>query len=259
MKVLKLIIIVALSICSSTFLFSQPVVRGDSVQVILSRLARIQSDAAAYIPETKRYYLLLTPEEIPENVLESIQHAFYYDVSAFCKYYGWKYLLDWRVLASKAARETYWGTSYLSNRTFNYFGILSTGKPWACSTFKYCQTYTKNDPEPAPFVIFPNFEGSLWMFIHTIYSNHYLERLPDKGNKVKASIQHERETGVHYWQFPRKGNFFADQLMGNTYAAEEIIHTWSEHPINNLCVNCNRATDKIWVERVQTIAKSAKE
>lgn len=234
-------------------LSAQPVQRGDSVQVILSQLARIDSDAVSYIPETKRYYLLLQPHEVPENLLQSLQNAFYYDVSAFCKYYGWKYLLDWRVLVSKAARETYWGTSHLSNRAYNYFGIRSTNKPWACNTFNYCQTYTQNDPEPAPFVIFPNFEGCLWMFIHTIYSKHYLERLPDGGRNVQAAINYERETGVHYWQFSRKRNFFITQLSGNAYTAEEIIYTWSEHAINNLCVSCNRATDKIWVERVQLI------
>ncbi|MEM9887156.1 MAG: hypothetical protein AAF849_14780 [Bacteroidota bacterium] len=241
-------------LCLSIFspLQAQQAMRGDSVQMILQQLAALQEDfeIVEFLPLTERYHLVLAHDEVPENLLESIQDAFLYDVENYCKYYGWKYLLDWRLLASKAARESFWGTSYLSNKTLNFFGIRADKKEWACERFQFCEGTIKNDPEPAEFIVFPDFKSSLWMFIHTIYNRHYLQRLPDQGRRVAAAIAFERENGLFYWRRVSNGKSFSNQLAGTPYRTEEIIYTWSGHDFNNLCVNCSRKTDHIWIEKI---------
>ncbi|NJK83919.1 MAG: hypothetical protein HC912_09045 [Saprospiraceae bacterium] len=221
----------------------------DKVQLWLEELARKDRKAVGFIEETQRYYLALPHKAVPEEWVNQLQYAFFQDIEAHCKYFGWKYLMDWKVLASKAARESFWGASYLSNRTLNYFGIRHANKPWACQVFGFCDGFVKNDPEPASFVVFPDFKSSIWMFIHTMYSPHYLKRLPDEGARVAQAIAFEQYYGLHYWQKNELGYYFTTQLNNEIYTSEEIIYTWSEHPINNLCVNCNRATDSVWVEK----------
>lgn len=226
--------------------------RGDSVQLVLKEMNQFYPQLVRYIPETNRLYLhRAQPEAVPEEYVVRLQSAFFYDFGAVCEYYGLKYLADWRAIASKAARETYWGTSYLCNRTNNYFGIRRMNKNWVCESFGYCETVVRNDPEPAEFVVFPSFEVSVWMFIHTIYSPHFLERLPDMGERVLFAIRYERATGIRYWDLPRNDSpIFADQLTGGIYTTEELIYTWSEHTINNLCVNCSRETDREWIGKL---------
>lgn len=226
-------------------------IRGDSVQSILRSVARRRPDMVMYIPETGRY-CLINPraDAMPEPLMLSLQDAFYYDVNTICKHYAWKYLADWRTLMAKASRETFWGTSYLANRAHNYFGIRRQSKPWVCEAFQFCNTVVKDDPEPADFVIFADFESSLWMFIHTIYSSHYLARLPDGGQRVQEAIQYERTYGIHYWQPTYYSILYAYQLTGLNYSDEELISTWSEHPINNLCADCTRQSDRDWIQKV---------
>lgn len=232
---------------------------GDSVQVVLWQISKRAPDMVSYIPETRRWFLNDPRREaIAEVWLIRLQDAFYYDVSGTCKFYGRKYLADWKALMAKAARETFWGASFLCNRTNNYFGIRRMNKEWVCQSFFFCDVFMKNDPEPTDFVIFPNFENSLWMFIHTIYSRHYLDRLPDFGDRVAWAIDFERTNRVRYWQPTLYGTTFTDQLRGYSYTDEELIYTWSEHPINNLCVNCSRQTDREWVNKIWVAANRSR-
>ncbi|HMN90681.1 MAG TPA: hypothetical protein PKD70_13625 [Saprospiraceae bacterium] len=231
----------------------------DSVQSLLRRLAKVHPQLVGFIPETDRLYLI-TPRQdaLPPEWVPRLQDAFYYDVHQLCRFYGYKYLADWRVLLAKASRETFWGASYLCNRAYNYFGIRQLNKPWACASFFYCETVTRNDPEPAEFIIFDSFETSLWMFIHTIYSHHFLQRFPDMGARVVAAIQAERYMSIHYWELADYGIDFPRQLLHEGYTDEEIIYTWSEHPINNLCLNCSRQTDREWITKVVLAEKRAR-
>lgn len=222
-----------------------------NVQGVLRAMAEYYPDKLGYIAETGRYYILVPRSEaVPEAWLVRIQEAFYADISGYCQQYGNKYLADWRALASKAARESFWGTSYLCNRINNYFGIRQKAKPWVCESFGFCEGYTRNDPQPSEFVSFPSFEASLWMFIHTMYSLHFLERLPDQGERVIDAIAFERMNGIHYWENTAYGISMGPQLKASLYTTEELIYTWSEHPINNLCVNCSRQTDREWVDKL---------
>ncbi|MEM8526502.1 MAG: glucosaminidase domain-containing protein [Bacteroidota bacterium] len=230
----------------------------DSVQILLKQLADLQGnlEIVAYIPETERWYLTMSHDEVPENLLEDLRAAFLYDVEKYCKYYAWKYLLDWRILVSKAARETFWGTSYLSNRARNYFGIRAS-KDWFCEDFNFCETVMKDDPEPRAFTVFPDFKSSLWMFIHTIYSPHYLNRLPDGGSQVSAAIEFERKHQICYWKRTSEATFSAKQLAGTAYSPEDIIRTWTGYEFNNLCRNCDRKSDLAWIEKIDRIVERA--
>lgn len=237
---------------------SSAVFRSDNVQAIMRELAQTDPQLVAYIPETGRWYLKRPrPEAVSESLLMRLHDAFYKDFVVLCKQYGRKYLLNWRVLLSKAARETFWGTSYLSNRANNYFGIRLKNKPWICDSFGFCQAISRQDPDYAEFVIFPDVESSLWMFIHTMYSPHYLERLPDLGVRVERAISFERTAGTHYWVPTPYGLELTEQLRGDRYTVEEIIYTWSQHPKNNLCVECSRQSDLDWVERVRRADRRA--
>ncbi|MEM9846554.1 MAG: glucosaminidase domain-containing protein [Bacteroidota bacterium] len=254
MKKQKILLAIITLLLAGTYtpLRAQATVRGDSVQTILRQLAELQEDfeIVQFLPTTQRYHLVLAHDEVPENLLMSIQDAFLYDVESYCQYYGWKYLIDWRLLASKAARESFWGTSYLSNKSMNFFGIRANKKEWICENFQFCEGVVKNDPEPATFVVFPSFKASLWMFIHTIYNKHYLQRLPDQGQKVEAAIAFEKTNRTNYWQRTDHDTAFASQLSGSSYTTDEVIYTWSEHAFNNLCINCSRDTDRRWVEKI---------
>ncbi|MCB0586099.1 MAG: glucosaminidase domain-containing protein [Phaeodactylibacter sp.] len=222
--------------------------RGDSVQSVLYEFSVAYPHLVDQIPETGRWHLKVPRSEtVTPEQLTRLQDAFYYDIAPLCRIYGYKYLADWRALASKAARETFWGTSYLCNRTNNYFGIRHKAKPWICESFNFCESVVRNDPEPSDFASFPNFEASLWMFIHTMYSAHFLERLPDQGGRIVDVIVFERMNGIHYWERTSYGITLCPQVQGQRYSAEELIYTWSEHPINNLCVDCSRASDREWV------------
>ncbi|MBK7873455.1 MAG: glucosaminidase domain-containing protein [Saprospiraceae bacterium] len=228
----------------------------DQVQIILQKLAKSKPELVGYIPETGRAYLITPREEaVPAAFIPQLQDAFYKDAGELCKIYGQRYLADWRALLSKAARESFWGASYLCNRANNYFGIRSMNKSWACESFFFCETVLRNDPEPSDFIIFEDFESSLWMFIHTIYSDHFLERLPDYGTRVAQAIRKEREMSVHYWEFADYDIPFVRQLPAAAYTYDELIYTWSEHEINNLCVNCDRQTDRNWIAKVERAEK----
>jgi hypothetical protein len=111
------------------------------------------------------------------------------------------------------------------------------------------------DPEPAFFFVFPGFEASLWMFIHTIYSRHFLERLPDGGQRVNDAIYFERLTGLPYWFIDPddSGAYRPVLLPGLPYTDEEVSATWSGYPINNLCVACDVASDMVWIEKVYAV------
>lgn len=224
---------------------------GQNVQTVLFQVSQHEPALVDYIPETGRWYLV-TPraEAISEQLLLQLQNAFFQDVESACKRYGQKYLIDWKLLLAKSARESFWGASYLSNRAHNYFGIRRTNKDWACESFFYCDIVMRNDPEPAAFAIFEDFESSLWMFIHTIYSDHFLERLPDSGARIVSAIRAERSMSIRYWEFADYDLNFPQQLPGPYYTNEDIMNTWSGYPINNLCVNCNMQTDLNWIEKV---------
>jgi hypothetical protein len=227
----------------------------DSVQQVLNRLARQAPDVVGYIPETGRRYIIVPrSSSLPPGWEQRIQDAFFYDIARPCRIYGQLYLADWQALASKAARESFWGCSYLSNRTFNYFGIRHTGKPWLCEQLGFCGQVVRNDPDPAPFAVFPAFEASLWAFLHTIYSGHFLSRLPDGGIQVADAIQFERDHGLHYWEHNAYGLQFSPQLPGFVYSAIDLIKSWSGHEINNLCINCDPVTDWQWVQKVMLAA-----
>ncbi|MEZ5042153.1 MAG: hypothetical protein R2828_19810 [Saprospiraceae bacterium] len=249
-----------LGICFPCFLFSNShgknhTAATDSVQSVLQALSISSPAMVSFIPETQRWSLKQPqPEAIEEALLLRLQDAFFHDFNEVCRFYGWRYLASWRTLMAKAARESFWGTSYLCNRTYNYFGIRTKAKPWMCESFGYCETVERNDPDLAAFTIFPNFEASLWMFIHTMYSTHYLERLPDMGSRVMGAIEFERRFGFHYWEGFHRGFTFPQELGSKYYSIEEIIATWSGHDINNLCVNCSRESDLLWVEKVNRTA-----
>lgn len=224
----------------------------DSVQAVLRQLAKTHPEKVSFIVETYRWHLNNPrPEAVSDDVRIRLQDAFYYDIQQLCKFYGQKYLMNWEAIASKAARETFWGTSYLCNRAFNYFGIRRINKPWTCESFGFCQGVTLKDPTPSEFVVFSDFESSLWMFIHTAYSAHFLDRLPDYGLRVGGAIIFERQHGVHYWENNREGYYFADQLYDEHYTLEEIIYTWSGHEVNNLCVECSWESDMNWVGKLR--------
>lgn len=228
----------------------------DSVQRALRLLALDAPQLVGFIPETGRHYIKVPRSSaLPGQWQHRLQDAFFHDAAPACQLYGQLYLADWRALLSKAARESFWGCSFLANRTFNYFGIRHHGKPWLCSQLGFCEYHVRNDPRPAAFAIFPNFEASAWAFIHTIYSGHFLVRLPDGGIAVADAIQFERDHGIHYWEYTARGAHFTDLLRGNPYPAQALIYTWSGHPINNLCVNCDRASDWDWVQKVVRAAQ----
>lgn len=255
MSVYRISIIILSSILAYPLRAQLPLVTqvppGDSVQIVLHQVAMEQPQLVGFIPETGRYYLLDPRREVvPEQITIQLQDAFYYDVSAWCIAYGKFYLADWATIMSKTARETFWGASYLCNRTNNYFGLRRKGKEWMCQVFGFCEVVIKDDPEPTEFVVFPNFSASLWMFMHTIYSRHYLLRLPDKGESVAGAIAFERRHGRHYWEATDREHYYAPQLAGRPYSPDELIYTWSEHPMNNLCINCNRQTDREWVDKI---------
>jgi hypothetical protein len=224
---------------------------GDSVQAVLKKMNEEHPALVGYLTETERYYLIYPRKDaVPEEQLIEIQDAFFADIEALCKVYSHRYLTDWRAMASKAARESFWGTSYLCNRTFNYFGIRHKAKPWICEAFNFCQSFVRNDPHPAEFAVFPNFEASLWVFIHTIYSSHFLERLPDGGARVADAIEFERVNGIKYWEKTPYGISYGAQIPGYPYTAKQLINTWSGHEINNLCVACSRESDLKWVHKL---------
>lgn len=225
-----------------------------TVQDVLAKWAAVNPDKFGQVTETGRYYLLeAKPAQTPEALQLELQEAFYREYAPACQQYGQRYLLDWRLLLAKAARETFWGASQLCNRGQNFFGIRTAGKPWICEQFRYCGTLNYYDPDYAAFATFPNFEASLWMFIHTIYSGHYLARYPDYGARVWPAIEFERRTGNPYWVPAQDDYFYATQLPGNPYSRSETIYTWSEHPINNLCASCDRASDHRWLNKLAAI------
>lgn len=234
-------------------------VKADSVQRVLKQYARQYPDRVTFLSETQRWYLN-TPrtEAHSEKWVEKLQVAYYYDVEAICRFYGEKYLIDWRVLAAKSARETFWGASYLANQARNYFGIRRTAKDWICESFYHCDVVERPDPDLAKFVVFPDFESALWMFIHTIYSAHYLERLPDGGQQVAAAIDYERRYHLHYWQTPFYGKAFSTQLEGLAYSPDAIFYTWSGHEKNNLCATCTLESDQLWLEKWEKAVVLAK-
>ncbi|MEQ8704350.1 MAG: hypothetical protein RIC19_10545 [Phaeodactylibacter sp.] len=230
--------------------YPQPV-EEDHVQQALAALETAAPNLVGYIPETQRRYIKVPRSSaLPDQWQERLQNAFYQDAAAACQLYGHLYLADWRALLAKAARESFWGTSFLANRTFNYFGIRHHGKPWICQQLGFCAHHVRDDPTPAAFVVFPNFEASAWAFMHTIYSGHFLVRLPDGGIQVADAIQFEREHGIHYWDYTARGQTYAAILNGVPYSAQSLIYSWSGHPINNLCINCDRASDWEWVQKI---------
>jgi len=247
---LQKIILLAILLSSVVTGFAQ-MTPGQNVQAVLFQVSQREPQLVDYIDETRRWYLV-TPraEAISEQLLLKLQNAFFQDVESACKFYGQKYLVDWKLLLAKSARESFWGASYLSNRAYNYFGIRRTNKDWACESFFFCDVVMRNDPEPAAFAIFEDFESSLWMFIHTIYSDHFLARLPDAGARVASAIRAERDMSIRYWEFADYDLDFPTQLPGVPYANEEIMYTWSGHAINNLCVNCDMQTDFNWIAKV---------
>lgn len=257
MKILALLLLVfgGIGTMGSVALAQSPALSPPpTVQEVLAEWAAVNPDHIQRVPETGRYYLLeARAEQTPEALQLALQEAFYQEHAPACQAYGRRYLLDWRLLLAKAARETFWGASKLCNRAQNYFGIRQAGKPWVCETFRYCETVSYRDPDYAAFAVFPNFEASLWMFIHTIYNGHYLARYPDYGDRVWPAIEFERRTGNPYWVPARDDYFYATQLPGNPYSFAETIYTWSGHPINNLCTNCDRASDHRWMSKLAIV------
>ena len=227
------------------------------VQEVLRGIANKQPDKVSYILATRSWHLnhprtgYLAPEDE-----ERLKAAFLEDILPLTKVFSWKYLMDWKLIAAKAARETFWGSSYLCNRAHNYFGIRAQSKPWACAVFGYCEKVTRNDPKPAGFIVFPDYEASLWMFVHTIYNVHFLERYPDNGHRVFKAINYERKHGHHYWQGAREVDPFIGQLPGRAYTADQTMKTWSGYKANNLCVACDIASDKNWMRKVDAVLAS---
>ncbi len=227
-----------------------------NVQSILKELSVSDPGRVNFLLETRRWHLNEPwPGSLPADIETKLEEAFYADVAGFCKSYGWKYLTDWKLLVAKAGRETFWGTSYLCNRTNNYFGIRRKAKGWVCFSFGFCDVVSRKDPDLAEFVVFPDFRSSVWMFIHTIYSDHFLARLPDRGRRVKAAIDYEREFKTHYWQAKLTFKKVANQLDGPAYTANELVKSWSGYPKNNLCVNCDVQSDLKWLKKIDQIAK----
>lgn len=192
-------------------------------------------------------------ERTPPALEQALKEAFYQENAPLCREYGRRYLLDWRLLLAKSARETYWGSSRLCNSATNYFGIRVASKEWMCEVFEYCEAVEYTDPDLAYFYVFDDFEDSLWMFIHTIYNRHFLERLPDAGARVTQAIEFERRSGWPYWNAPSDEPFHALQLPGAPYTSAAIIDTWSGYPINNLCVQCDPQSDHDWIAKVQRV------
>ncbi len=231
----------------------------DHVQKVLAELANKHPNKVQYLFDTRRWYLIRANAQFVTPEIEyRLQDAFLKDVKPLCKGYGKRYLIPWQVLAAKAGRETFWGTSYLCNRGNNFFGIRAQGKPWLCNQFNFCDNLMKNDPEPAAFAVFTNFEASLWMFIHTIYSPHFLDRLPDKGNRVKEAIHYERAFKTHYWLAKLSFRPYSRQLQGKAYSASDIIRTWSGYIKNNLCIACDIPSDLNWVQKIHAIEQRTK-
>ena len=230
-----------------------------NVQEVLRDIADKQPEKVSYILATRSWHLnnprtgYLKPEDE-----ERLKAAFLEDILPLTKVFSWKYLMDWKLIAAKAARETFWGSSFLCNRAQNYFGIRAQSKPWACEVFGYCEEVTRNDPKPAGFVVFPDYEASLWMFVHTIYNAHFLERYPDDGLRVFKAINYERKYGHHYWQGGRGIDPFIGQLPGTSYSADQTMKTWSGYKANNLCVACDVASDKNWMRKVDAVLASQK-
>lgn len=250
-KILRFILFL---FCCTLCLFTKTVwgqsLKKSHVQLLLKELAPDYPEKVLYLLETRKWYLK-TPRPGTLSIEDELrlQDAFYADCEGLFRSFGIKYLADWKALLAKSARESFWGSSFLSIKANNYFGIRSQGKDWICQKFGFCESVTRNDPEPAAFVSFPDFESCLWMFIHTIYSPHFLERLPDKGKQIADAIQFERQFGIHYWQVPKPGmNAFSGQIPGKPYDAAHIFATWSGFEINNLCVDCDAVTDNNWLK-----------
>ncbi|NRA50271.1 MAG: hypothetical protein HRU12_14155 [Phaeodactylibacter sp.] len=233
---------------------SQGAVSGRYVQQTLADLAQAAPDLVGFIAETQRYFIKVPRSSaLPDLWQQRLQDAFYKDTAPACQLYGQLYLADWRAIQSKAARESFWGASFLANRTLNYFGIRHHGKPWICEQLGFCAYHVRNDPDPAAFVVFPNFEASVWGFIHTIFSGHFLARLPDGGIQVADAIQFERNHGIHYWEYTANGQSFSNGLQGTPYHARHLIYSWSGHAVNNLCIDCNRDSDWEWIQKILRI------
>ncbi len=226
---------------------------GATVQSVLESWYRARPDLMERLPNGRLHLKRARAESTPPELEAALQEAFYQEHMPMCVEYGRRYLIDWHLLLAKAARETYWGSSKLSNLARNYYGIRLGAKEWICRSFGYCQVSDHFDPEPTYFFMFDGFESSLWMFIHTIYSRHFLERLPDGGTRVALAIEYERRTGRHYWMDGPDAPAFTWQLAGAPYANEEVITTWSGYSMNNLCVECDPHSDLDWINKVHRV------
>ena len=223
------------------------------VQKVLAEIAVSQPSKVKYLLETRKWYLVYpNVKSVGPEIELKLQKAFLLDFQQLFKGYGNRYLIPWEVLAAKSGRETFWGTSFLCASSNNYFGIRAKSKPWLCESFNYCDTIMRNDPEPAAFAVFPNFEASLWMFIHTIFSPHFLARLPDKGQRVAGALNYERQFRTHYWLAKLSVRIYAHQLTEKIYGVDDILKTWSGYTKNNLCINCDITSDKNWIQKVYT-------
>ena len=224
-----------------------------TVQSVLESWYRVRPDLMERLPNGRLHLKRARADSTPPELEAALQDAFFQENMPACVEYGRRYLIDWHLLLAKAARETYWGSSKLCNLGHNYFGIRVGAKEWICRTFGYCQVSDHFDPEPTYFFLFDSFESSLWMFIHTIYNRHFLERLPDQGVRVAGAIDFERQTGRHYWEAGPDGYAFTWQLAGAPYANAEIVSTWSGYAVNNLCVECDPRSDLDWINRVHRV------
>lgn len=245
------------------FLLLSAVCRGQTVkskvQSFLAEIAERDPNKVSFILETRKWYLNQPRSGYLNEADETrLKAAFIEDIGQITKAFAWKYLLDWKLIAAKAARETFWGTSYLCNKAQNYFGIRTQSKPWACEVFGFCDGVVRNDPTPASFIAFPDYEASLWMFIHTIYNTHFLARYPDQGLSVKAAILYERKYGRHYWQGKGGVKQFAAQLSPQAYTALQTIKTWSGYKNNNLCIACDVKSDLNWISKVEAVLANTK-
>ncbi len=223
-----------------------------SVQAVLATWAPTHGHLMEVLPNGRYCLKKASAATTPPEMEAQLQEAFVREYAPVCYAYAQRYLLDWRTLLAKAARETYWGSSRLSNLAQNYFGIRQMNKEWICESFRFCEVTEHRDPDLAKFSVFPGFEYSLWMFIHTIYARHYLERLPDAGLRVSEAIAFEKQYGVHYWE-PVPGQYYRGLLAEPGYTEEEIIATWSGYEINNLCVACDRKSDRDWITRLMNV------
>ena len=229
-------------------------VAAQDVQEVLAKWDKNHPDLVKRLPNGRFYLRNARSSTTPPQMEAQLQEAFYREYADICHLYGKRYLLDWRTLLAKAARETYWGSSLLCNSAQNFFGIRMANKEWICENFRYCEVIEYKDPELTYFSVFPDFAASLWMFIHTICSYHYLERLPDQGERIKSAISFERQNGAHYWEEVPGAYFRALVLPGACYTDEQIIATWSGYEINNLCVACDRQSDHEWIGRILAVA-----